>query len=204
MYIVVICVIAATVLLLLAVALETKRSGRGGFVGGVFETPEKRAGRQGEKYATDEIKKCLDSDDCLLTNVCLEYNGKPAELDNLVINRSGVYIIEVKTYRGRLFGNADDYKWEKYKVTEAGNVYEERVKNPIKQVKRQVYVLANYLRSNGIRVWVSGYAYFVYNNCPVENDAVLESLDDIYNALHPEGQSRLSSADIKKIKNLLM
>lgn len=41
MYIVVICVIAATVLLLLAVALETKRSGRGGFVGGVFETPEK-------------------------------------------------------------------------------------------------------------------------------------------------------------------
>ncbi len=59
MYIVVICVIAATVLLLLAVALETKRSGRGGFGGGVFETPEKRAGRQGEKYATDEIKNAL-------------------------------------------------------------------------------------------------------------------------------------------------
>ena len=71
----------------------------------------------------------------LLTNVCVQFDGKRTELDNLIINRSGVYIIEVKTYRGRLFGGADDYEWEKYKVTNAGNVYEKTVKNPIKPVQ---------------------------------------------------------------------
>lgn len=94
------------------------------------------------------------------SNVCVQFEGKRTELDNLIINRSGVYIIGVKTYRGRLFGGADDYEWEKYKVTNAGNVYEKTVKNPIKQVHRQIYVLANYLKSRGIRVWVNGFMPF--------------------------------------------
>lgn len=199
-------IIAAAVIVLvaIAVALAAKSGSRtGSITGGIFTSPEKRAGINGEKYATYEIKKCLDSDDLLLTNVCVEFNGKRAELDNLIINRSGVYIIEVKSYRGRLFGGADDYEWEKYKVTDAGNVYEQTVKNPIKQVNRQVYVLANYLKSRGIRVWVSGYAYLVYNNSPVQSDTVLESLGDIYSALHPVGKSCLSSAQIKRIKDLL-
>ncbi|UKI22507.1 MAG: NERD domain-containing protein [Anaerotruncus sp.] len=151
-------IIAAIVPVIVAIVVLLAQSGkseRGGF----FESPEKRAGRNGEKYATHVIKQCLDSDDLLLTNVCVQFEGKRTELDNLIINRSGVYIIEVKTYRGRLFGGADDYEWEKYKVTNAGNVYEKTVKNPIKQVHRQIYVLANYLKSRGIRVWVNGYAF---------------------------------------------
>ena len=185
-------IIAAIVLVIVAIVVLLAQSGkseRGGF----FESPEKRAGRNGEKYATHVIKQCLDSDDLLLTNVCVQFEGKRTELDNLIINRSGVYIIEVKTYRGRLFGGADDYEWEKYKVTNAGNVYEKTVKNPIKQVHRQIYVLANYLKSRGIRVWVNGYAFLVYNNSPVQSDTVLESTNDIYSALHPVGKSCLSS-----------
>lgn len=195
-------IIAAIVLVIVAIVVSLAQSGkseRGGF----FESPEKRAGRNGEKYATHVIKQCLDSDDLLLTNVCVQFDGKRTELDNLIINRSGVYIIEVKTYRGRLFGGADDYEWEKYKVTNAGNVYEKTVKNPIKQVHRQIYVLANYLKSRGIRVWVNGYAFLVYNNSPVQSDTVLERTNDIYSALHPVGKSCLSSAQIKMIRDAL-
>ena len=85
-------IFAAIVLVIVAIVVLLAQSGkseRGGF----FESPEKRAGRNGEKYATHVIKQCLDSDDLLLTNVCVQFDGKRTELDNLIINRSGVYII---------------------------------------------------------------------------------------------------------------
>lgn len=120
----------------------------------------------------------------------------------MIINRSGVYIIEVKTYRGRLFGGADDYEWENIRLrTQA--MCMKNSENPIKQVHRQIYVLANYLKSRGIRVWVNGYAFLVYNNSPVQSDTVLESTNDIYSALHPVGKSCLSSAQIKMIRDAL-
>lgn len=58
----------------------------------------------------------------------------------MVINRYGVFIIEVKNYKGELVGNGDDYEWKKYKTTGAGNTYEKTVKNPIRQVKRQIHM----------------------------------------------------------------
>lgn len=75
----------------------------------------------------------------------IAYDGRPAELDCVVVNKNGVFVIEVKNYVGVLFGKENEYEWKKYKKTAAGNVYEKTVKNPIKQVKRQVYILAKYL-----------------------------------------------------------
>ena len=73
----------------------------------IFETPERRAGRRGEMIATDIIKGVLRDGDYLLTNVSISYDGRPAELDNVVVNKYGVFIIEVKNYKGRLCGEED-------------------------------------------------------------------------------------------------
>ena len=62
------------------------------------ETPEKRAGRLGEEFASTLIKEILTDDDILLTNVPLHTYDKETELDDLVINSHGVFIIEVKNY----------------------------------------------------------------------------------------------------------
>ena len=76
---------------------------------GDFEDPARKAGREAEHYATGIIQQALNEDDVLLTNVDLEYNGQRTELDNVIINKYGVFIIEVKYYRGDLTGNEDDY-----------------------------------------------------------------------------------------------
>lgn len=102
----------------------------------IFEPEEKRVGRQGERIATNIIKRVLREDDYLFTNVPVSYDGKNAELDNVVVNKYGVFIIEVKYYKGRLYGAEDDYEWQKYKDDGYGNTFEKNVKNPIKQVKR--------------------------------------------------------------------
>ncbi len=167
-------------------------------------TPEyKRAGIRGEEAAVRAIKSVLREDDHMLTNVSVEYDGKPAELDIVIINKYGVFIIEVKDYAGRIVGNEDDYEWKKYKTTDAGNTYEKTVKNPIKQVKRQVYILAHYLDYYGSRVWVNGYAILLQNNSPVDSAYILNSVADIDRAIHTRGRSMLDLAAVETIIKLL-
>lgn len=168
-----------------------------------YETPGVRAGKRGEKEATGIIKQVLQEDDILLTNVCVKYKEKATELDNVIINRRGVFIIEVKNYSGTLTGKEDDYEWTKYKVSRGGNIYEKQVRNPIKQVRRQVYILARFLKYSGIRVWVEGYVLLLNNNSPVHNDMVLESFEGIDQALHGRTHNSLNSGAVAAIKELL-
>ena len=97
----------------------------------VIEAPEKRAGRRGEHIATEIIKGVLREGDYLFTNISVSYDGKRTELDNVVVNKYGVFIFEVKNYKGQLYGNEDDYNWEKYKDDGYGNTFVKEVKNPV-------------------------------------------------------------------------
>ena len=170
----------------------------------IFEAPERRAGRIGEQEATDIIRSVLREDDRLFTNVQVHYEDKPAELDNVVVNQFGVFIIEVKNYNGSLEGNEEDYEWVKYHTTDAGNTYSKIVKNPIKQVKRQVYVLAKFLEYYGaVRVWIEGYALLLQGNSPVESNYILSSIRDIDKAIHTPNRNRLTQKNIEEISKLL-
>ena len=93
-----------------------------------IETPEKRAGRLGEQFATTLIREILTDDDVLLTNVPLHTYDKETELDNLVVNSHGVFIIEVKNYYGELIGDEDDFEWIKNNMYPAGSVKQTTVK----------------------------------------------------------------------------
>lgn len=167
--------------------------------------PEKRAGNQGESIATEQIYEILREDDLLFTNIPVSYNGKSAELDNVVVNPNGVFIIEVKSYKGVLHGSETDYEWAKYNTTQAENVYKKIVKNPIPQVKRQVYLLANYLRENNISVWVEGYAFLLHGNTPCSSHYLLSDIGSIDHVIHSRKNSkaRLSPYDISVISYLL-
>jgi hypothetical protein len=167
----------------------------------IFESPERRAGHRGEIIATDIIKHVLREGDYLLTNVSISYDGRPAELDNVVVNKYGVFIIEVKNYKGRLYGEENDYTWKKYKDDGYGNTFEKEVKNPIRQVKRQVYILAKYLES--YNVWVEGYVLLIQGNSPVQSKYVFESIEDIDRAIHTFGKNHLSVHTVESIRNML-
>ena len=161
------------------------------------------AGRQGEKTATAILKKFLRDDDYLLTNVSISFDGKQTELDDIIINKNGVFIFEVKNYNGYLAGSEDDFEWQKYKVTDAGNVYEKPVKNPIRQVKRQIYILHHFLDQRGVNIWVEGYVMLLHGRSPVASQYVLKTGRDIDRAIHTPGKVKLAPKTIKTIINLL-
>ena len=50
-----------------------------------YERPEERAGREGEYIAINIIRRVLRNGDVLLTNVDISYDGRKAELDNVII-----------------------------------------------------------------------------------------------------------------------
>jgi hypothetical protein len=136
--------------------------------------------------------------------VKLSFDGKPTELDNVIINNRGVFIIEVKNYSGMLIGEEDDFEWVKNKVTDAGNIYQKTVKNPIPQVKRQIYILSGRLKQRKIGVWVEGYVFFVERNSPVRSDYVLDTRRDIDRVIHHGTDNNLSNAEKKRIVDALL
>ena len=168
-----------------------------------YESGQKRAGRQGENYVCDLICQVLKEKDLLFSNVPIEVEGKRTELDHIIVNNRGIFIIEVKNYSGSLMGTDNDYEWVKTKISSSGNSYTKIVKNPIKQVNRQVYLLAQFLKYYGVDVWVEGYTFFVQGNSPVHCKQVLESAQVINHVIHNGVNRNLTNAKVQEIQKLL-
>lgn len=190
--------LVAVVALIIAIVSIASKSG-----GFTIEPPHRAAGRRGEHLATMRIKSVLRADDALFNNVSISYDGKPAELDNVIVNKYGVFIIEVKNYSGRLSGFEDDYEWTKVHISDAGNPYVKTVKNPIKQVKRETHILAKYLEYYGVSVWVDGYAMILGASSPVDSKYMLTSVADIDLAIHTSTKRKLTPNAVQSIINLL-
>ena len=194
-------VIVLIIVIIITVIAISKSGGGGGFT---IEPPHRAAGRRGERVATRYIESVLREDDSLFTNVSISYDGRPAELDNVIVNKFGVFIIEVKHYSGHLSGAEDDYEWTKVHISDAGNPYVKTVKNPIKQVKREVYILAKYLDYYGVSVWVDGYAMILGAASLVDSRSILSSVADIDRAIHTPGRQRLDATTVDAVKRLLL
>lgn len=109
---------------------------------------KRKAGKEGEILAGKIIHQYLNDQDIILNNVEITVHGKETELDYVVINRDGVFIFEVKNYSGELEENEYD-DWSKYKISSGNNEYVKEVRNPIKQVKREIYLLKELLHIYG-------------------------------------------------------
>ena len=182
--------------LITAIILIIKKSGRTEAEDGM-----EKAGRDGEKYAVQVIRSVMRRGDVLLTNVHVSYGGRETELDNVIVNGGGVYIVEVKSYKGRLEGSEDDFNWTQYRKDGKGG---KTVKNPIKQVKRQIYITSKYLRQNGApKVSVDGFAILLYSESPAESRYILKSTAKIDKAIHAKTSKALSRADKEAVVGIL-
>lgn len=167
----------------------------------------KRAGTHGEIVFRHKIRDVLDSDDVLLNNVEVEVEDESenerTEIDSLIINKNGIFIVEVKNYNGRLYGDAEDYEWKKYKTTKGGQVFSKTVRNPIKQVNRHIFVLSRFLKENNLKIWIKGYVYFVNDNSPVEDERVIRDEYELEEIIH-QNQGRIyDEKTIQKAISLL-
>ena len=92
---------------------------------------------------------------------------------------------------------------QKYHTSAAGTVYEKTVKNPFRQVRRQIDILARYLDAYGVRVWVEGYVFLLRGNSPVSSPRLLSCAEDIDRAIHTAGRNHLDRSTLDQIERLL-
>ena len=117
------------------------------------------SGVRGETVAINELIT-LSDEYLVFSNVHL-HNGKfISEMDAIVIGPNGVFVVEVKGHNGVIEGSSEQDTWTQHKVGRRGGEYSKTMKNPIKQLKRNIYDLSQYLKQQGINVWIDGVIAF--------------------------------------------
>lgn len=187
-------IIAIIIAVFIAIAISACRNDNGS-----FRTPYPdpsydereiyRAGEEGEYLAASAIKSILFKDDWHTCNFEFSVDGREAECDILVVNTNGIFIFEVKNFSGSLFGCETDDIWEKVKESDGGNLYSKEIKNPIKQVRRQIWLLKKLLGSYGIYdFWIDGYVLLVNANPHDESEYILTDLSEVERIIHTPGE----------------
>lgn len=163
----------------------------------------KKAGKKAEQSVQKDLKQILLKDDLYFSNVNVVYGKQKTELDNLIVNRNGIFIVEVKSYSGELYGVKEDRLWLKQRFSGGGKLYQKHVDNPIGQVKRQEFILSRVLKKHGINAWVTGYIYFTNHNAPFADDYFIDSYKQLKQIIHSRNDDLLTKKQIQQIKALI-
>lgn len=82
----------------------------------------------------------------VINNLVLEITpGKTSQVDHVVINPNGVFVIETKNYSGRIYGNESQLNWTQ--VLNYGKV-KNHFYSPIKQNQTHVYAIQEILKQD--------------------------------------------------------
>ncbi|HBA87179.1 MAG TPA: hypothetical protein DCZ75_04080, partial [Geobacter sp.] len=130
----------------------------------------KRAGAQGED-ATLKVLSTLPDSYFILNQLMIPSAGGRSgfsEMDFVVVGPNGLFVIEVKNNNSRIAGSEEDREWVIHKVGRRGTPYSSHMKNPIKQVKGQIWALTNFLKERRHKAWIDGIVYFSHPQCQVE------------------------------------
>ena len=96
-------------------------------------------GRKGEYFAFEKLKHLENSGAKFLFNVYIpKADGKTTEIDMLMICSTGIFVFEVKNYRGWIFGDEYQSHWYQILSSGGGKSRKEAFYNPIMQNRSHV------------------------------------------------------------------
>jgi hypothetical protein len=123
-----------------------------------------RAGLRGQ-HRLVQLLSSLDDSYYLINN--LELPGRADDIDHLMVGPNGVFALETKNHRGRIFWQ--DGQWYQAKISRSGRPQPaEPIRDPARQLKRNVDYLRGCINatdpelSRRTRLWVEGAAVFTH------------------------------------------
>lgn len=162
-----------------------------------------KAGLYGEELVSDTLNS-LPEEYTVYNNIPIEKDGRQTEIDSLIISKYGIFLGEVKNYKGRIIGDENDSTWTQIKKSAAGELYENSIKNPIKQAKFQTYLLSSVFREKGLNCYIDPYVVFVgSDSVNTDSDMVLRSQNEFYNEIMSHHDIKISRDNMNKIKGLI-
>lgn len=157
----------------------------------------------------------------IINNLVLETTpGKTSQIDHIVINPNGVFVIETKNYSGRIYGNDSQQNWTQ--VLNYGKV-KNRFYSPVKQNLTHKYKIQELLPKGtpvfSVIVFVKGNIEFIQSKSvytiggvirklksSTEKQLSFNEMSSIYDILNNQNKSNIISnmdhvENIRKMRN---
>jgi hypothetical protein len=167
-------------------------------VGAYAKTPSGK-GVIGELIVRINIGKTKPGKQYVVNNILFQTDdGKSSQVDHVLINPNGVFVVETKNYAGRIYGNEKQHEW-----TQVFNYGRSKFHfyNPVKQNATHIYRLREALGNN---VYMKSLIVFVQNNTAyIESDKVCTIREMKYAIKEPQSK-QLSVNDMEIIYNQLL
>jgi hypothetical protein len=110
-----------------------------------------KSGYEGET----KVKKILENlpeDYTVITDTTIKLGDQQSQIDNIIVGPNGVFVLEVKNFKG-FIEVLEDKMWKQKK--KSGLTYKNEFYSPVKQVKTHVYRLSQFLKSMGYSTWIN-------------------------------------------------
>lgn len=122
------------------------------------------------KPVTDDEQSGIDGEDVVARFLCkfgTVFNNyiivndwnQSCEIDHILVNSCGIFIIETKNWYGTLYGNKDDKNWELYR-----NGKTDYRRNPVRQNEYHVWAFNKFFKQN-----ITVFACVVFLRTDIEN-----------------------------------
>jgi hypothetical protein len=109
---------------------------------------EYRRGQEGEDRVAELIIQALDGNWHLFRNINLPGRNR-GDLDLVLVGPPGVWVIEVKNFRGKYRNVGDTWEYRQ------GKKWKNASSNPSQQAHKNAIRLANFLKADGLNIFVN-------------------------------------------------
>ncbi len=166
-----------------------------------------RSGIVGEESTSNVLQELPDGYE-VFSSVRLTTKDGRAEYDHVIVGENGIFVVEVKNHNGTIEGREEEHSWTQHKVGRKGGEYSSQMRNPVKQVRRQVHILSRYLKDNQLRIWVEGVVYFSNPKVHVYVNTVRTPVFTSSSALSHfltsyEPRRKIADNELEKVRRLL-
>lgn len=134
-------------------------------------------------------------------------NGETTEIDSIMINSDGIFVLESKNYSGTIYGNPEDSYWTHEIPTYGLKNRVEKFYNPIKQNNAHIVHLARYLNRKNVNYYsvlaFDDECVLGFDSRVVDNTYVIyrRELMDAVTAVARNNDAKLSPAEIETLYN---
>ncbi len=160
-----------------------------------FKSPEAR-GKSGENRVKWVIGSTIEDNQYVINDLIIENEGKTSQIDHIVINPRGVFVIETKNYSGRIYGSENQREWTQ--VLAYGKV-RNKLYNPLKQNATHVYNVKRIIGAlpiHSLVVFVQNNTYYIRANNVIPLSALRKTLR--------HGENVLSTSQMKNAYEALL
>ena len=150
-------------------------------------------GKWGEHKASKVADKALNGHSVItMRNVYIPWpDGRTAQIDQIIIADSGIYVLEVKNYKGWIFGNERNQYWTQVLTTGIrGESIKNRLYNPIKQNATHISCIRRNIRDYTVPI----HSVIVFSNESEFKDVIYYS-PDVYVVYQNRLKSTLRDID---------